>query len=219
MSSDSSSSAADSLPTQFLGVSLSALCSLLPRFTMLTGIYRDVLTRHFQEGYIEDADLRHLLWSEQERTAILIESVTRWRPGLTEKRPAVIVKRNTFQNQRRGIGDLRQGPSSDGYGNDHYVTFWIGSHTLFCIGGSGPQAELLAAEVQRELTEFGPELRKRLSLLRWQVTEIGPVAELEEAQENFAVPVTVATAYEERWIIRKQVPRLNRISLSMLVDG
>ena len=107
---------------------------------------------------------------------------------------------------------------ADKEGNDHYVTFWKGSHTLFCIGGTGAQAEILATEVQRELTEFGPELVRTLGLMRFQVTEIGAVGELEEAQENFVVPVTVGYAYEERWITRIQGPRLNTVSLSLIKE-
>ena len=57
-----------------------------------------------------------------------------------------------------------------------------------------------------------------LDLKRIQVTQIGAVAELAEAQQNFVVPVTVGYAYEERWIIRPQVPRLNKISMSMLYE-
>lgn len=218
--SSSSSSSGDAVPQQLLGIRLSTLCSLLPRWTLLTGIYRNILTQHFADaGQIEDPDLRHLLWMEQERSGILIESNHRWRPELTEKRPAIIVRRNSFQNHRRGIGDTKQGPAVDMYGHTHYATFWIGSHTLFCCGGSGQQAELLGGEVQRELTQFGPEIRRKLYLLRIQVSEVGPIVELEEAQENYAVPVTVACGYEERWIIRKQVPRLNHISLSLLTSG
>jgi hypothetical protein len=133
-------------------------------------------------------------------------------------RPGVIVKRNSYANSRRGIGDRHQGQPVDAEGNAHYTTFWNGSHTLFCIGGSGAQAELLGAEVQRELTQFGPEIARVLDLKRWQVSQIGAVAELAEAQANFVVPITVGYAYEERWIIRQQVPRLNKISMSMLYE-
>jgi len=198
---------------------LSSLCSLMNRPIVLTGLFRDVLIRHFSsDKYIEEPDLRHLIWKSGEDTGILIESIHRWRPETTERRPAVIVKRNAYQNERRGIGDRRMGPIADKEGNDHYVTFWKGSHTLFCIGGTGAQAEILATEVQRELTEFGPELVRTLGLMRFQVTEIGAVGELEEAQENFVVPVTVGYAYEERWITRIQGPRLNTVSLSLIKE-
>jgi len=206
-------------PIQYIGTNFSDLCSTLNRPLSMTGIFRDYFIRHFKDAnLIEETDLKHLIWKAGEDTDILIESVHRWRPELTERRPAIIVKRNSYQNDRRGIGDRRMGPIADREGNEHYVTFWVGSHTLFCIGGTGAQAELLGNEVQRELTEFGPELARKLDLKRFQVTQVGAVAELEEAQENFVVPVTVGYAYEERWIIRPQVPRLARVSMSLILE-
>lgn len=204
---------------QFVGSNPSSLCSLLPRPILLTGVFRDILTRHFASAdQIEDPSLRDVLWKDTQDTGILIESVHRWRPETTEKRPAVIVKRNAYQNQRLGIGDRRQGPPVDKEGNAHYVTFWQGSHTLFCLGGTGAQAEILSTEVQRHFTEFAPVISETLDLKRLQVLQIGAVAELEEAQENFVVPITIGYNYEERWVIRPQVPRLNRIPVSIILD-
>jgi hypothetical protein len=185
----------------------------------MTGVFRDILSRHFsQASTIEEPDLRHLVWSTDATTGILIETVHRWLPQMTEKRPAVIVRRNAYQNQRRGIGDKHQGPSVDDTGDPHYTTYWAGSHTLFCIGASGAQAELLSTEVQRELTEFGPIILCVLGLMRFQVTQVGGVSILEEAQENFVVPVTVGYAYEERWAIRPQAARLKSISLQTILE-
>jgi len=185
----------------------------------MTGVFRDILSRHFVDpNNIEEPDLRKLIWREGTDTSILIESVHRWRPELTELRPGVIVKRNAVKNDRRGIGDLRQGPHVDEEGNQHYTTLWTGSHTLFCLGGTGAQVELLSTEVQRELTEFAPVILEVLTLKRFQVLEVGSVSILEEAQENFAVPITVGYGYEERWVLRPQVPRLKQISLQMLYD-
>lgn len=204
---------------QFIGASFSNLCSLLPRPLLLTGFFRDVLIRHFSSiDYIEAPELQRLIWQRGEQTNILIEAIHRWVPELTEHRPGVIIKRNAYANRRFGIGDRHHGPSADTVGNPHYATFWVGSHTLFCLGGSGAQAELLATEVQRELTEFGPVILKSLSLHRFQVTEVGAIAELEEATENFVVPVTVGYAYEQRWLIKRQAPTLRTISLSTILD-
>lgn len=198
---------------------LSALCSLLMRPMIMTGVFREILISHFaSERYIEEPSLKELVWHPGTDSSILIESVHRWRPQLTELRPAVIIKRNTCANMRRGIGDRRQGNPVDRFGDPHYVTFWQGSHTLFCIGSTGAQAEYLASEVSRELVEFGPVILETLGLLRFQVTEIGAVGELEEATENFTVPVTVGYGYEERWVIHQQAPTIRRLSLSLILE-
>jgi hypothetical protein len=217
--SNSGDSSAAAATPQFLGTTLSSICALLPRPLVMTGLFRDWMIRHFADpAVIEDSSLRRLIWKPGQETAILIESIHRWRPELTEKRPAVLVKRNAYSNLRVGVGDRRQGPPADGYGDPHYATYWVGSHTLFCLGGTGAEAELLSTEVQRELTEFGPFVARSVGLMRWQVLEIGQVQQVEEATENFVVPVTVGYTYEQRWVIHQQAPRLKRVSLSMLLE-
>jgi len=219
MSTDASSSSELHLTQLLGGFTLSSICALLPRPILMTGLFRDWMTRHFASAdYIEDASLRRLVWQPGEQTAILIEAIHRWRPALTELRPAVLVKRNAYSNVRLGIGDRRQGPPADKYGDPHYTTFWVGSHTLFCLGGTGAEAELLSTEVQRELTEFGPVVSRSINLMRYQVMEIGQVQQVEEATQNYVVPVSVGYAYEQRWVIRQQAPRLKRVSLSMLLE-
>jgi len=184
---------------------------------MLTGLLRDLLVRHFAEPMqVEEPDLRHLVWREDERTGILIESIYRWRGDLVEKRPAVIIKPNGRKNVRIGISDAA---GTDEQGNRQYQSFWAGSHTLFCIHGSGASAEILATEVQRELLQWHPAIVQYLGLYSWQVTEVGGVSEVEEAHENFVVPVTVGWVYTEKWTISLESLKLRKIPLSVLLDG
>jgi hypothetical protein len=205
---------------QFIGYEVSAICSLLARPAILTGVFKDVLTRHFaSEFYIENQELKHLIWQNSPETPILIESATRWDPRNTDTRPAVIIKRNAYSHQRLGLGgERRQLPPQDRTGNPHYTSFWAGSHTLFCIGGTGAQAELLATEVQRELHHFGPLLLAELMLHRFGVVEVGEISVLDEWRDSFVVPVNVGYVYEESWVIRTQAPTLKRVALSTLVD-
>jgi len=184
---------------------------------MLTGMVRDILIRHFTApSNIEEPDLRHLVWRADERTGILIESIHRWRGELVEKRPAVVVKRNAYQNLRLALGD-RSGLTEDGH--YEYSTFWVGSHTVFCLHGSGASVEVLASEVQRELTEFAPVIIQYLGLLKWAVTEVGEISEIEEAKETYVVPITVGWAYEEEWRVELESLKLRKIPLSVLLDG
>jgi len=207
----------EALPSWFTGEP-SAVCSLLPQPLLMTGLFRSLLTSHFcTSRNIQTPDLRQLIWQETPPSGILIESKHRWRPDMTQNRPAVIIGRNAYQNQRIGIGDRHQ-PSPRNTEGTHYATMWLGSHSLFCIGGTGAQAELLATEVQRELTEFGEEIRKTMRLHRFAVTEVSAIHELEESTENFVVHVTVGYAFQELWLVRAQTPPLRRISLSMILD-
>lgn len=204
--------------SQFVGPNPSSLCSLPPSSTLLTGILRDILTRQFvSANYLSEPQLKQLLWSSGENTDILIEASYRWRPETTEKRPAIIIHRNALQNERRGAGNVRQSGSM--YGDERFTTFWTGSHTLFCIGGTGTQAEILADEVQRHLTEFSLPIAKAVRLIRFSVLQKGPVSLLEESKENLVVPVTVGYSYEESWIVRQQAPTLSNIPLTKILDS
>lgn len=187
------------------------------RQLMITGLIRDMLIRHFTEPLsIEEPDLRHLVWREDERTGILIESIGRWRGNLVEKRPAIIIKANGRQNIRWGIQDYA---GADGQGNRQYQTFWAGSHTLFCIHGSGASAEILAAEVQREMLQWHPVIVQYLGLYSWQVTEVGTASEIEEARESFAIPVTIGWTYTEMWKLSLESLKLRKVPLRILLDG
>lgn len=192
----------------------------MARPQLMTGIFRDILTRHFLSAdTIEEPALRELVWQPGERTAIVIESAHRWRPELSEGRPAVIIKRNAYSNLRMGIGDRHMGGQLNRSGAETHTTFWLGSHTLFCLAKTGAQAELLGTEVQRELTQFGPVLQASLGLMRFAVTEVGEVAELEEAAGSSVVPVNCGYAYHEAWQLRPQSLPLRHISLSYILEA
>ena len=179
---------------QFIGTHISHLCSLLPRPLIMTGIFREILVRHFYTPeFIETPELKDMLWQSGERTNILIESVHRWRPELTEHRPAIILKRNAYQNRRIGIADRHNGSPTDIFGTEHFTTFWIGS-LYFVLHWSVRSASRTACNRSAsEVHHFHEVIRKAALLHRLGVTEVGAIAELEEAVENFVVPVTVAT--------------------------
>jgi hypothetical protein len=209
---------AESTDPQYVGPTFSSMQQLLAAPILLTGLFRDILVKHFQEWQNYDPALRSLVWRNDPTTNILVESIHRWTPQLTGTQPAVVIKRQGYKNYRAGINDQNQGNPIDREGNPHFETFWVGSHTLFCLGGEGAQAEVLSTEVQRELTQFGPAIRNSLGLMRFQVSEIGAIAELKDSGRTFVVPVTVAYAYSERWLLRQDAARLKRVSLSLITD-
>lgn len=176
---------------------------------LISGIIRDILKHHFARvDSIEAPVLKTADWRNALSTGILIETITRWRGDLVEKRPAVIIKRNAFRNVRIVRDDLQ---GVDEHGDPNYITLWVGSHTIFCIHKTGASTEILANEVQRLLTGFGPEIRDTFDFKKFQATEVGTLAEIEEATESFVVPVTLGWAYEEKWKLRRQTHRLTAV--------
>jgi hypothetical protein len=199
---------------QNFGSQFSAICVLMNRPQLISGWFRDILIKHFQSGQHEHPELANLIWGDTERTSILIEPHTKWTPEMTSRRPAVIIKRNGFENVRMGIEDRMQSNPSIG-APEHYITFWTGSTTMFCIGETGAQAEVLGTEVQRKLTQFAPIIRKTLGLHRLRVLNVGEVHELEEYSDNYVVPVTAGYTFEESWEVTPEAPFISKISLSL----
>jgi hypothetical protein len=190
----------------------SSPCSFGLTPILMTGFLIQWLGDHFSRRQnIEHPELRDVLWRANTRNGILIASITDWKPAAVENRPAVIVKRNAWQPERLAIDD-RLTPSPDGY--EHYCMLMRGSHTIFCLAGEGGEVEVLAAEVFRELLSFCSIIRRTLDLARFGVSELGPVNELQEATENYAVPITVAYASSLAWTIEQDAPKMKRFALS-----
>lgn len=183
---------------------------------LLTGMLRQLLLQHFANAdNIEEPDLKELIWQEAQGTGILVESVWRWRADTIEKRPAILLKQNAYRNFRVLIND-RYG--SDARGFEHYVTTWVGSHTVMVIHASGAAASVLATEVQRDLTQWFVVLGPYHGLLRLQVTEVGAVSEVEESSQHYVVPIVVGWAYEEKWSVRPDALPLQTVAMTITTD-
>jgi len=195
------------------------ICSLEQRFFLLTGFLVEWLRLHFSApGSAEHDSLRGRFWKTV-NPDIYINWALAWKPETTEKRPGLLVHRGDYTYSRLSIGDRVHG-NPDLTGNQHYTILVRGSHTVFCVSSLPQEAEILGAEVARELGQFGPAIREELSLHRFTVAGVGKAAQLEEAHQNYGVPVTVGIAYEENWEIIPHAPVLKRIALSMfLPDG
>ncbi len=193
-----------------------SLCEQSWQPILITGMLRDMLVRHFAEPLaIESKDLRRYVWRDNERSGILIETVHKWKGSLVEKRPAILLKRNAYKNQRVALADLS---GKNVKGEEEFTVLWVGSHTLFCIHGTGASCEILATEVQRELTQYAPAVRQYLGLHKFAVTEVGAISEVEEATENYVVPITLGWIYEEHWRLNVEALPIRRIPLSFLID-
>jgi len=200
---------------------VSALCSYGMRPHVMTGLIRQLLLGHFSDpDNIEEPRVRRQLaeigmWRPSDNGlnagGILIESITRWQPATADKRPAVLIRRNSWRWQRQGVGDQIGGNVYEG--SLSYAGMWEGSHTLFCLCPSGAETEFLATEVVKFLHQFSPWIREQMNLHRFMVSEVGGIGEVQEALQGYAVPVTVAYVAEEAWTLQPYAPRLKRIVL------
>jgi hypothetical protein len=198
---------------------VSALCSYGMRPHVMTGLLRQLLVSHFSDPEnIDDARVRRMVeelggWKPADnglnQTGVLIESITRWNPTNNDKRPGILIKRNSWSWLRKGIGDKS---GADTYtGSTSYTGFWEGSHTLYCLAQNGGETEFLATEVVKFLVTFSPLIVDQMGLMRFFVSEVGGVGEVQEVVQGYAVPVTVSYVAEEAWSLQPYVPRLKRI--------
>jgi len=182
---------------------------------LMTGVLLEWLRQHYSTAdRIEDSVLRQegneFIWKATADSELLIESATKFDVSQLEKRPAVIVKRLGWQTQRIIIGHAHMGVAQAD-GSRHYTAMVLGGHTVFCLSGEGGEAEKLAGETYYELLRFAPLLRRMLDLKRLEIAEVGEVAQLEEATENYVVPITLSYAFTDSWKIAPQnAPVMNQ---------
>lgn len=196
MASSSENTAAEQCCDIQLDLSnLSDLCTLMPRRLLVTGILIQVLRRKFSKKVgITNPLLHATLWSDEiSDTKIVIDSVFKWNPAQTETRPGIFIKPGAWRVQSMGIED-RKMPGGHGFNS---IT--VGSHTVFCVAGESAEVEILSTEVYKDLMMFSSTIRRMFGFLRFKVADIGEPAILEEATENFVVPITVSYGVQDIW--------------------
>jgi hypothetical protein len=208
----------------------SSLCSTGHTPNIITGAFLRFLQSHFVDpNKIENPMLRDNIFKAEPKdttegtyeTGILIEPIYKWDPRRFSKRLAIYIKRNELTIQRLGINDgmtVGVGRNEDGslktYEGDKHEVGVLGSHTFFCIGRSGAEAEVLASEVFREVQHFAPILRGDLKLHRLVIAGYAEVQQVEEYDQHFVVAITAGWAYIEAWRLIPQAPWLKTLSLN-----
>jgi len=196
---------------------VSALCSLMPRPLLITGLLIQWLRSHFSRApNVEDETLRDTLWAaDVSTTGIVIDSVYNWKPEQTDYRPGVFVKRGPWKILRYGIDDRKMlGVTQSG--NPHYQNFVQGTAVVFCVAQKPAETEILAAEVYRELMMFGPRARESFNILRFVVTDVSELSLLEEAAEHYVIAITCAYGAQHNWEIAKNAPVLKTLKMTFL---
>lgn len=169
----------------------------------MTRVLRHWLILHFSspdriENRTPGRYLTSLVWRPDHTTDIVIEPVYKWTPQLTEKRPAILIARGEWQRIQLGLDDRYQDFQVENQ-SILYECWWKGVHILYCIANDGNEAELLSAEVTRELNQFAPIVRHLLALRRLAVQGVGKLSKLEEARENWVVPIALEYIFSEAW--------------------
>jgi hypothetical protein len=197
--------------------SVSSLCSFGWKPHIMSGFLVQLLRQYFADpNNVMDAAVRGKLttlgggWKPADNTPVLIETVSRWDPTKLGKRPALIVKRNSWRQQSLGLGDELKGFASLD-GARAFTTMWLGSHTIFMLAGEGTETERWASEAGGLLLKFSPLIRDQLGLFAFKLIEVGALGKIEECAEHYAVPLSLAYAATEDWTLQPFAPLLKKV--------
>ena len=212
---------------------VSSLCTSRHPSNVLTGVFVRLLREHFSSprnlefnGTSEDKEqLQDYIWNpDVAKRHIQIDAVWRYNAQDIQNRPGLYVKRNRLQYQQialmhgytSGAVKTADGKIERVPGQYQSVAV-IGSHTVFCIGGSGAEAELLGMEVGNHFVGFSTVLRQELKLQKLLVTEVGEVSMLDEFVEHFVVPVVIGYIAMYSWRLDVEAPWLKTIAVNLTV--
>lgn len=210
---------------------VSSLCTTRHPGNVLTGAYVRLLREHFarvenlEYNMVNEfrSELEQFIWNpELDKTGIQIDAVWKYNAQDLQRRPGLYVKRNNFQYQQVAINqgmtvNATRGKNGtvENVPGDYKTVAVIGSHTIFCVGGSGAEAELLGAEVGNHFQGFGPILRSDLKLHKFMVTQVEEVSLLDEAVEHFVVPVVLGYAAFYAWRLNTVAPWLKTLAIDV----
>jgi hypothetical protein len=205
---------------------VTSLCTTQVATEIMTGIFTRLLQQHFSDpanlSYNQNTEpgqkmLEDYIWtSDNTTTKIQIQPVWKYNPQDVQRRPALYVKRNKWETKRIAMNDgMTIGPSNGQVKGEFHVRQIDGSHTVFCVGRTGAEAELLGQEVTDLLMCFAPLLREDLKLHRLEVPEVDSVALVDEDVERYVVPVTATYTAMKTWRIDKVAPWLKTIGIQI----
>ena len=222
-------------PTQVGMDVVSSLCSSQHPSNVLTGLWTRLLREHFasadnlqyngaDETTVEGRptlQLQRYIWDpDNTKTEIQIQPVWEYNSQDIQRRPALYIKRNEVKFERLGIDDgFTTGSQKNAQGQvervpgEYHSKLMLGSHTVFCVGQTGAETELLAQEVTNHVMMFGPKLRAEFKLARLTLSEVGELALLDEFVEHFVVPVVIAYGIVMSWRIREIQPFLKTLAI------
>lgn len=216
---------------------VSSICTTQHPALVLTGIFVRLLREHFSSpsnlqynGENEFTDethttpmreLQNYVWDEDNtKTTIQIQSVWEYNTQDIQRRPGLYIKRNPLNPQRIAINDgMTTGARYDSSGKlldvrgEYHSIMIVGSHTVFCVGKTGAEAELLGQEVFELIMMFAPVLRTEFKFTRVAVQQCGELSMLAEYDEHFVVPIVCSYAFTRAWRLEMVAPWLKSISM------
>ncbi|MEM3062001.1 MAG: hypothetical protein QW303_00455 [Nitrososphaerota archaeon] len=141
-----------------------------------------------------------------ENSNVIIASVAAFLPELSDKRPAVLVRRLEWAVNQLGVGDGRINTSNTEH--SRYLIGITGGHSIICLSREMGEVEALVEEVMNCFIYFKPALRKMLNLNKLQLTVVDRVSGFKSNRDYFLCPLVVKYTWTESWTTE---PHMNEV--------
>ena len=201
-------------PPQDFRPSLSPAVILVLHRYRITGLLRQMLITHFgQPGDLANPLLAGLRWRPDGTGNMAIESLGAYKPAEFPKRPAVLIGAGPWEFVKLGLGNRLEG-HTPADGSTHYEIQIKGSHTVRALmHGSPDAADVLAAELLEQLACFHDLIRAEFNLSGMMPVGMGPPVGIKEAEDVWAVDLTLSYVFPLRWSTTMSAPTLKSIQI------
>jgi hypothetical protein len=188
---------------------------------LLNGAFAHFIRHHFSDfRNIEDPRLRDRIqrnpFKPGDTTGLFIDDLDEWAPEKTNQRPAILCKRGKYEFQRFIFNDEVDDDVLTG-SSDHEV-MCVGSTGIICMSPLPAEATILAIELYRYFVRFNQVIQQELGLHRFLVGAVESVSTVEEATEQFAVPISLGYVFTEQWRVSPMTPKLKDVDFDPQVS-
>lgn len=181
---------------------------------LFTGTAVKLIRKWYSNAQTLPSSLEARVWtSSSATTGLRIESRDAIRGHDWEARPALIVRENSLQSHRMGIGEGRLALYKPDLASWHN-TMYIGSHTVLCCSAVEAESRLLALETQQLFQRFQHHIRHGMCMLRLRINDVGQTKFLKEARQIFATPFTIGYAFDEPYTVFPIAPRIRFVDIN-----
>jgi hypothetical protein len=211
---DSNSDYSDGYPQLDMG-NFRQWCQQVPSFKMIQGMIATILANHFADvRNIKNPFLKQYIWTSDPTTSNLIINVEEdWEPNITNRKPAIFIKRNEATIQKVAINDMEQSGRIDNV--NEYAVHFVGSHSVRCYGANSQPPDDLAFEVATLMTRVAPAFRNFLPITQFRVTTIGAKdRDDSDPAEAYSVTITIPWGFWYLFKVTRNAPLLQFIDLA-----
>lgn len=163
----------------------------------ITAVLKLILTSYFSSSEnIVHPQLKNRIYTDDTRTGIIIESSGAFLPTEAEKRPALLIRRETWKVDQSIYGGYEQGSDPE-----RFSRIIQGAHSIICIGKTPGEAEILGDEVFRLFCHVTPALLKYSCLETFRTLELSPIKPLQESRIHYHSVVSLFYRFIDSWTI------------------